>query len=210
MQKKEIITFRPEPVRVITNENKIGYFMDENHALVLKVLRKKPMTISEITEAFKQQGVKKSYKSVYRYVSKLAKEKLVAKAGKQIISVSEGELQTETIYARTATTFITKLQEVVQEGIIIPAFDVVRMILSQFFNNTQGSDLDFTRLAGNLEYEKNQLFIRLLRDADDEIIDAYNKLDWKETNKVHEFVGWLAICLSRDIPKEIAKAFVEE
>ncbi len=204
---QDIITHKQKPVMVITNGKIIEHLRDENLALVLKLLRKKQMTLLEITDAFARIGEKKSEKSIYRYLNKLIKANLVIRAGKRISSINEGNLVSETIYSRYASSFIFGVTEKIKEGAIIPEFDVARLLLKKFFDDKKGCGICFSDLLNTFDIKKDQYFLDLINEADDETINLYNSLTIEQIRHVMEVVGWIAIALTVDIKDKIKKCY---
>jgi len=155
--------------------------------------------VSDMEEAFRKHGKEKSEKTLYRYLSKLLKKGLVAKAGKRITSVDEGMLISETLYSRVAKVFITKKPKKYPEGEVRPEFEVAKMILSSIFDKKKGCGICFTEIANQFDIEKHSLFIELLEHADLEALEQFAELDWKGITMVKEFVGWIALSLKYDV-----------
>ncbi|HUT80319.1 MAG TPA: ArsR family transcriptional regulator [Candidatus Bathyarchaeia archaeon] len=210
MNVQDIITFKQKPVMVITDENTLNNLRDENHTLVLRFLRRKPMTVSEITEAFKTIGKKKSEKSIYRYLNKLIKANLVVRAGKRISSFNEGDLTSKTIYGRYASSFIFGLAEEVKEGTIITEFEVARLLLKNLFEDKNGCSKCFTKVLNTFDIMKDQQFLSLINEADSETINLYNSLNWEQINRLMEFVGWIALSMQIDIREAVNKCYIKE
>ena len=143
MESQDVVTYRQKVIRVITDEETGNNFQDENLMLVLKFLRKGPMTIQDLEAAFRTAGYEKSEKTIYRYLHKLVQAGLVAKAGKRITSIQEDNLTSQTLYSRSAKVFFEnyskeeKEKPEVRKGKQI--HDVGRLLLSQLFNNKKGS-----------------------------------------------------------------------
>ena len=202
MLKQQAITYKQKAILILNDEQSLC-FNDTNLAWLLKFLAKGPLTISDLENVFKKHGKEKSEKTLYRYLSKLLKVGLVAKAGKRITSVDEGMLISETIYSRVAKVFISKKPKKFAEGEIRPEFEVAKMILSSIFDKKGGCGICFTEIANRFDIEKHTLFVELLEHADPEALEQFAELDWKGINTVKEFVGWIALCLKYDIPDVI-------
>jgi len=206
MLKQQAITYKQKAILILNDEQSM-VFTDQNLAWVLKILAKGPLTITDIKEAFMKHGKEKSEKTLYRYLSKLLKIGLIAKAGKRITSVDEGILISETIYSRVAKVYITKKPMKFDDGEIRPEFEIAQLILSSIFDKKRGCGICFTEIANRFDIEKHQLFIELLEHADPETLERFAELDWKGISAVKEFVGWIALCLKYDVQDVIKDCY---
>lgn len=206
MLKQQAITYKQKAILILNDEQSMC-FTDENLAWVLKILAKGPFTITDIKEAFMKHGKEKSEKTLYRYLSKLLKIGLIAKAGKRITSVDEGILISETIYSRVAKVYISKKPMKFDDGEIRPEFEIAQLILSSIFDKKRGCGICFTEIANRFDIEKHQLFVELLEHADPETLEQFAELDWKGISVVKEFVGWIALCLKYDVQDVIKDCY---
>ena len=104
---QDIISYKQKIILIIEENIMNKMKSEENLYHIIKSLRKGPMTVNELVDKFKEDGIKKSDKSIYRYLKTLIEYKMVARAGKRIASHDEKDLQSETIYIRTSRIFIT-------------------------------------------------------------------------------------------------------
>lgn len=206
MLKQQAITYKQKSILILNDEQSMC-FTDENLAWVLKILAKDPLTITDIKEAFMKHGKEKSEKTLYRYLSKLLKIGLIAKAGKRITSVDEGILISETIYSRVAKVYITKKPMKCDDGEIRHEFEIAQLILSSIFDKKRGCGICFTEIANRFDIEKHQLFVELLEHADPETLEQFAELDWKGLSVVKEFVGWIALCMKYDVQDVIKDCY---
>ena len=105
---QDVVTYKQKTVITLTEEQVNLMYSDENLSYIIKFLRSGPRTVKELEKDFTKKGIKKSDKSIYRYLKNLIEVGMVAKAGKRITSKGAGELQSETIYIRTARMFLTE------------------------------------------------------------------------------------------------------
>jgi hypothetical protein len=206
---QNVVTFKQKPVIIIRDKEILDLFKDENLVYVLKFLKKAPMTIGDLVDTFQKVGVEKSDKSVYRYLHKLIKAKLVAKAGKRITSKTSSSLTSETIYTRSAIAFITVIpveDRVTKAEESNPVWDATRLLLGEHFGKT-ASEKAFTIFANKLDEEKDQLVIDLFENASDETLERVAQLDYAGVNFLLQFLSWLAIIPKRDITKELEEIF---
>ncbi|MGC9781131.1 MAG: hypothetical protein HZR80_17945 [Candidatus Heimdallarchaeota archaeon] len=207
MESQDVITYNQKVVRVIKEDKTIDLLKDENLKPVLKILQKGPMTISDLVEYFKKSGEVKSDKTIYRYLHKLIQVKLVAKAGKRIVSVTEQDLKSETLYMRSAKIFIfpesLKHNEGIFEKGFCPVFNVTRLLLKPFFD---GKSLDsdcYQKFQFQLDRERDELLVQLIKNADEDAIQAINDLGWKSLENLLCYLSWVAISTKTDIKKEL-------
>ena len=105
----DAITFTPDRVKIIREKDEIKTLYDPNHGPIIRALRKGPMTVRELEEAYKKEAKTKedleakTDKTIYRYLKDLKKANLVVEAGKR---VKIGKTATESLFSRTAEAFV--------------------------------------------------------------------------------------------------------
>jgi DNA-binding transcriptional ArsR family regulator len=105
---QDVLHFKPTPVKIINTSQAMKLLDDPDYYIIIEILRKKPMTIREIEEAYSLKAADhetvgaKSYNTIYRYLKALEKEGLVIPAGKRI---EFGKTASETLFSRTAKLF---------------------------------------------------------------------------------------------------------
>lgn len=208
---KNVVTFKQKPVIIIRDKETLDLFKDENLGYVLKFLRKEPMTIGDLEESFRKAGIEKSDKSIYRYLHKLLKVKLVAKAGKRITSKTSDNLTSETIYTRSAIAFIT-VAPVAEPGTDSKknnsVWDATRLLLSEHFGKN-ASEKEFVKFANKLDKDRDQLVVNLFENATEETLEKVAQLDYQGINFLLQYIGWLAILPEQDIAKDLEQIFVK-
>ena len=211
MEKRDLVTYRPKLLRHFEQQDYI-LFEDENLNFVIKNLRKGPATISDLAEAFKENGKNKSESTVYRYVKKLMDAKLVVKAGKRITSKSENNIQSETLYSRSALLFIVRSPRVMmktEEGDeICKLRHISRLLLQPLFGDSEGGDSKcFHESIVYLDEERKKVLSELFEQATDEVYDLCNEVEFLQLSVVLDLVGWLGLMKKVDVDKELAKCF---
>lgn len=209
MVSQEVITYKQVPVKMISDIETLELFQDENLMYVVKFLRNGPMSISDLEKAFKDIGEEKSDKTIYRYLHKLIKAKLVAKAGKRVSSLKEDDLISETIYLRTAKAFITVNPVDTREctdGPECPVWEVSRLLIGQIYGK-EGDPKKFSKVVNEFDRIKDEMVINLFKKADEETLDKIAALDWGGINHILQFVGWLALSTKKDIGADIRSCF---
>ncbi|MHA1531216.1 MAG: hypothetical protein ACTSR6_04370 [Candidatus Heimdallarchaeota archaeon] len=209
MESQDVITYTQKIVKVIDDEKTTKVIQDENLFPVLKYLQKGPMTIMDLVSIFKKSGEEKSDKTIYRYLHTLIKAKLVAKAGKRIISITEDELKSETLYMRTAKAFIfpeaLKHDPNISEKGFCPVFDAVRFLLKPVFDGkTLDSDC-FQKFLFKIDQNRDDLLVELFTNIEDSTIREINELNWRELEYCLNYTSWAALAAKVDFKKELAK-----
>ncbi|MCE7745859.1 MAG: hypothetical protein GPJ52_12070 [Candidatus Heimdallarchaeota archaeon] len=209
MESQDVITYTQKIVKVIDDEKTTKVIQDENLFPVLKYLQKGPMTIMDLVSIFKKSGEEKSDKTIYRYLHTLIKAKLVAKAGKRIISITEDELKSETLYMRTAKAFIfpeaLKHDPNISEKGFCPVFDAVRFLLKPVFDGkTLDSDC-LQKFLFKIDQNRDDLLVELFTNIEDSTIREINELNWRELEYCLNYTSWAALAAKVDLKKELAK-----
>lgn len=207
MESQDVITYNQQIVKVIEEEKTLKILKDENLLPVLKILQKGPMTIADLVEFFKKSGEEKSDKTIYRYLHKLIQVKLVAKAGKRIVSVTEENLKSETLYMRSARIFIfpesLKHEEDNYEKRFCPIFDVSRLLMKPFFEGKTLDSNKYQEFQFELNEKRNKLLVELIENTNEEAIQGINSLEWKCLENFLSYLSWIAISTKVDIEKEL-------
>ncbi|MFW9962364.1 MAG: hypothetical protein ACFFCX_02280 [Candidatus Sifarchaeia archaeon] len=105
---QDVLHFTPTLVKIIDSPQAIRLLEDPNYYIIIEILRKRPMTIREIEDAYSLRAAdhetvgSKSYNTIYRYLKALEKEGLVIPGGKR---VEFGKTASETLFSRTAKLF---------------------------------------------------------------------------------------------------------
>ena len=198
-QSQDAITYRQELLKIIRDEDAAKQFEDRNLFLVLKFLRKGPMTLEDLVIAFKEANDEKSDKTIYRYLNKLGKTSLVARAGKRISTNEENQITTQTLYTRTAKVFFNAITHKCREEYKNHEEKKERMIkaigilVGQRFNKRKGFEVILKALLTKIDNRKQELLEELVGTANEEALDCIADLDWKEINYVLESVVLLAL-----------------
>lgn len=105
---QDVLHFTPALVKIVDSLQAIRLLEDPDYYIIIEILRKRPMTIREIEDAYKLRAAdhetveSKSYNTIYRYIKTLEKEGLVTPGGKR---VEFGKTAAETLFSRTAKLF---------------------------------------------------------------------------------------------------------
>jgi len=105
---QDVLHFTPTSLKIIDSPQAIRLLEDPDYYIIIEILRKRPMTIREIEDAYKLKAAdhetveSKSYNTIYRYLKALENVGLVIPAGKR---VEFGKTASETLFSRTAKLF---------------------------------------------------------------------------------------------------------
>ncbi len=204
---QDVITYNQKTVIALTEEQVDLLYSDANLGYIIKFLRVGPRTVKELEKDFTKKGIKKSDKSIYRYLKNLIEVGMVAKAGKRITSKGAGELQSETIYIRTAKIFLTenlkkKLGSLEEKDIEL-FYDTIYSLLAGKFKDEIKTEKGVDNLINILESKKSKLVHDILGSANEETMEKISKLDWGLLDYLMEYIGWLALSIEFDVVKEI-------
>ncbi len=210
---QDIITYKQKIVAVPDENVMAKVYADENYHLIIKVLRKGPMTVNDLVEEFEKHDMKKSDKSIYRYLKDLIDLKLVARAGKRIKSLDEKELQSETIYIRTAKIFLAMglkhKEEKMGKEKVEKLFEAIFELLHGKYSDRVSSSEGIKKLLTRFDGIKEKLLVEMLENADKEILKKISDVDWDLVSQMIEYSGWLALILELDVEKEIKECCPE-
>ena len=73
---QDIISYKQSVIKIIDEDIMHKMKSEENLYRIIKLLRKGPMTVNELVAKFAERGVKKSDKSIYRYLKTFNRIKL--------------------------------------------------------------------------------------------------------------------------------------
>lgn len=195
-QKKyqDIVDYIPEVFRVISDEKTLKILEDHNYNKIIPILRKRPMTIQEITEAFNEEAKKcywtepKQPKTIYRYLRVLEDVGLVVPAGRRVVM---GKTATEKLYMRTARIFQRKdIEWTSEQG---EQWAKRFAMLMGFMLDSSGQEPSVTCIQEFFEKRSKAKMValeRLAKTASDDILELINEGEWEEL--VH-FVDWVFI-----------------
>ncbi|MFX0092223.1 MAG: winged helix-turn-helix domain-containing protein [Candidatus Hodarchaeota archaeon] len=106
---KDFITFKPLPVKYIQQAE---FEFARKHTLIIRALRSKNMTVSEIDSLLEEEGQPVTKKTIYQNLKRLEEKGLVAVAGRRM--TKDGRL-TEKLFTATAKVFFLENVEANRE-----------------------------------------------------------------------------------------------
>ncbi|MFX1319782.1 MAG: winged helix-turn-helix domain-containing protein [Promethearchaeota archaeon] len=201
MAQQDVITFKPERIKIVYDKNMNEVLRDPNHIPIIKALRKGPMTVQELTKAYAKEAEAdpdleaKSDKTIYRYLKVLEDAKVVVPAGQRVVI---GKTATETLFSRTAEVFIGGQSE--EEYWSCEAgkelCDNVAQLLGKLLNDKKADKTCIVKFMNEFDKIGTKYVVKLIEEADDELIDIITGIDWAYKDKILSSVSTFAIVLN--------------
>jgi DNA-binding transcriptional ArsR family regulator len=206
MQSQDVISFEPKRIKIVRDKKDLEALYDPNHYPIIKTLRKGPMTVREIEQAYKKeaQGMEdleaKSDKTIYRYLKVLEKAGLVVPAGQRVVM---GKTATETLFARTAEVFLggdsgSKYWESDTGKLLCKT---IGKMLGKSYGDRTPDYACIEKFMQKIDREMNKQTLAIMETGDEELFDLLASVGWKSKNKVLSFVGYFAVVLNE--PKRL-------
>ncbi|MFX1476186.1 MAG: winged helix-turn-helix domain-containing protein, partial [Promethearchaeota archaeon] len=189
-QHQDVLTFHSKPVKIIRDEKLAKLLKEQAYYLIVKVLRKGPMTVREIEKAYRKEALScegcepKSDKTIYRYLKVLEDADLVVPAGQRVVI---GKTATETLFARTARIFLLHSADkpswwFEKEGEKIAA--KVGALLAHLLDVKTHSVKCLQEAFQELDKAREQELERLVATAGDKALEYMTEGEFKEIDKI--------------------------
>jgi hypothetical protein len=201
-QVQDFITFQTPPVKVVSSREIIDLFFLPNYYVILLALRKRPMTVRDLQQAFKDEADKhagispKSDKSIYRYLKVLEDAELVVPAGKRVV---EGKMVTETLFARTGQIFLlfymTPEWWLTKEGEDLAKRIGTLMVF--LYGGKKPPVKELQKLFMEFEQERQSVLERLATEGDDEVLRILAASTLEEHFRIESYVGYFSAFLNQ-------------
>ena len=217
--------FIQKGIWVIDDKHLLEILGDEAYSPIINTLRKRPMTIKELTEKYNEivkeralkigipkaefERMKRSEKSIYRYVKDLIEAGLVAVAGRRIVV---DRTASENLYGRTAKVFLIKKEgEDYWDKEEAQAFllKIARM-LSLVLEKPVPTNKCLAEVLNELENNRLREVYQGLEDKYDEVSEILIDGTIKESNKVLDIVSILIRILNSEYYLKKLKNCFEE
>jgi Fe2+ or Zn2+ uptake regulation protein len=206
MSYQDTITYQQEIFKIVSDEKVGSLFENENLMQLLIILRKGPMTLDEIEEAFRKAGNEKSNKTIYRYLHTLEEAGLITQAGVRVITDENNKNTTKTLYNRTAKVFFDNVTEALGEK-VRRKIKIISILLRSVFEGKKCDEACLTKFLSKTVKEQRQ-FIQLMVEEHNEEVEKYIRdFDYYEANEILELVGWLAMMKRKDLEDELAECY---
>jgi hypothetical protein len=193
---QDFVTYQTPPVKVVSTRKIIDLFFIPNYYVILLALRKRPMTVRDLEQAFKEEADKqpgiepKSDKSIYRYLKVLEEAELVVPAGQRVVS---GKMVTETLFARTGQIFLlfylTPKWWLTKAGKNLAKRIGVHMTF--LFGGEQPPVKALQKLFMEFEQERQSTLERLATEGDKKVLDILATSPLEEHFLTETYVGYL-------------------
>jgi hypothetical protein len=200
MAHQDVITFNPERIKIVHDKEINEILHDPNHSPIIRALRKGPMTVRELEDAYAREATSnpeieaKSDKTIYRYLKVLEKADIVVPAGQRVVI---GKTATETLFSRTAEIFITGQTEQeywsCETGKDLCS-DMAQM-LSTLLKNKKADKNCIVKFMNEFDAQTNKAIVDLVEQADDDMVDLITGIDWAYKSKILNYVGFFAVVL---------------
>jgi DNA-binding transcriptional ArsR family regulator len=210
---QDVLTYRPVLIKFLRDEEAVRMLKDANYYPIIKILRKGPMTVRELEEAYSKEAAKsescepKSDKTIYRYLKALEKAGLVVPAGQRVVM---GKTATETLFSRTAHVFNFHGKEPVwwksEKG--EQSVRWISILLGRFYNNREPSIKCLQNFIIQFETAKEVEFKKLLATADKKILEHITAGEWYEMKETLDYIEHLNLLLSQpDLLERLRSCF---
>jgi hypothetical protein len=206
---QDAITQKQELFMEITDETVLSMFKDENLMKILTFLRSTPhMTAKEFETAFEESGEKRSDKSIYRYLKKLERGKLIIQSGKRVFTDKEKRLRTETLYMRTAKIFFPKWKSKKKSPEDKECSAIYDQALHKLFAKWKERDFsspeNLIKVIQKINEKRFEYSTAMMKNADEEEASLVSALNWSSINSLIDTLGLIALlCDEIDWKNEI-------
>lgn len=207
---QDVLHFTPIPVKIINTSQAIGLLEDPDYYIIIEILRKKPMTIREIEDAYNLKATdhetvgSKSYNTIYRYLKALEKADLVISAGKRI---EFGKTASETLFSRTAKLFHYGCKPEISKDVLDFTNRIVGgLLLTYGGNKTREKCLRevVTEIASVMTDE----ITRLVEKDDKGKLDDLMSGEWGNVVKALDYIAFFGVILNHpDLVEKFQNCF---
>ena len=214
--------FEQKDVWVVEDRELVKIFHDPAYIPVISALREGPMTVKQIAEEYNNivkkraikmdipkdafEKMKRSEKTIYRYIKELSELGIVANSGQRLVL---GKTATENLFSRVAKVFLMCTKEndwwEEDEGEIIIQ-RAARII--QAVEGIQEIDLNCfsKRMKELLDFGENYLF-EALDEKHDEVSKILTEGGLHESKKLLSIISIASMLYSEESKKTLMKCF---
>jgi hypothetical protein len=199
---QDILKVKPVPIKVVYETPASDLMRDPNYYLIVSLLRKGPMTRRDIVEAYNKSAIdndnvkQKSEVTIFRYLRALEKAGLVMKAGRRVVF---GKTASEILFSRTADIFMHRVfTESYWKSKMGKVFmNRVVKALQKINGEHELQEDCFKKFLMQFEKAKDKEIVRLIKNSDDDIIQAIVEGDWWEVEQIFGYIGVLGVFLNQ-------------
>ena len=207
---QDILHFKPALVKIVDTPQAIRLLEDPDYYIIIEILRKRPMTIREIEDAYKLRAAdhetveSKSYNTIYRYIKALEKEGLVISGGKR---VEFGKTAAETLFSRTAKLFHFGCPpDMSKEGI-----DFINRILGGLMlvhGGSKETESCLREAVNEISITMRDEITKLAEMDDKGKLDELLSGEWEHMIKTLDYIAFLGIILNHpELVKKLQDCF---
>ena len=207
MKTQDVIINKEKIVKTIYNARSAKCLSDDkNCQLLLSFLLEGPMTFEDLKQAFKDVQSEKSDKTIYGYLNKLKKADLVMETGKRIITYSESQIKTLTLYSRTAKVFYIAID--IDEKKSSKYFELIGKLVAKIIGQDE-IDIDKFKVFYEEYVEEKRAKISEINEIEDsEIMDLLSSSDVRGAKYVIDTMMMFAyIAKKKDLSQELLSCF---
>jgi predicted transcriptional regulator len=203
MSRNEVILIPPKIIQIFPEEEVAEVLSDINHVRVLKLLKKKALTVREL-----ELKMNKDKKTIYRYLLKLKKSNLVVEAGKRYEANS---VKGKTLFGRSAHIIYVpsaRFDETDKKERI--SIEILNHMLQDKLKLEDSANINqLGEISRNLKHTKNELIESFFNSHDNpKIMSLISELDIHELIPILDFAGWIFLFNERpELVKELVSSF---
>jgi len=176
MKTQDVIINKEKIVKTIFDQSSAKCLSDDkNCQLLLSFLLAGPMTFDDLKQAFKSVQSEKSDKTIYGYLNKLKKAELVMETGKRIITLSESQIKTLTLYSRTAKVFYIAID--INEKKSNLYFKLVGTLVCEILGYEEFDEMCFKKIYEEFVDEKRREISKINEISNPEITNLLTSPD---------------------------------
>ncbi|MFW9924440.1 MAG: hypothetical protein ACFFDW_14245 [Candidatus Thorarchaeota archaeon] len=208
MMEQNVITFKQDFYKIIRDKKIAQYFYDENYMMLIRALRKGPMTIEEIMGMYEKEDNEKALKTVYRYIKALQEVGLVVEAGKKIITDEYNKNKSITIFMRSAKVYVdfTTREEDAKKDMLSFA-KALAITLKPFFRDKKLNIEKLREVITQIFYDGQEIFADNYKEYEQELTELIDDFDYMDINMFLNTFGWIAMILKYDVKKMITDCY---
>ncbi len=202
---QDVLHFKPAPVKIVTSPQALKILDDPDYYIIIEILRRKPMTIREIEDAYRLRAADhetveaKSYNTIYRYLKAFEKEDLVVAAGKRI---EFGKTASETLFSRTAKLFHYGCKPELSKETLDFTNRIVEGVML-IHGGIEESENCLREVVIEINRTLTDEISRLVEGNNEEKLDKLMSGDWGNMVKSLDYIAFFGIILNR--PELIVK-----
>ncbi len=214
--------FEQKDVWVVEDKELVKAFQDPAYFPVIIALQEGPMTVKQITEKYNNivrkkaikmdipkdafEKMKRSEKTIYRYIKELSELGIVANSGQRLVL---GKTATENLFSRVAKVFLMSTKETdwwdEDDGEIIIQ-RAARII--QATEGIQEIDLNcFSKQMKNLLSIGNKYLFDALNEKYDEVSTILTEGKLEESKKLLSIINIASMLYSEESKKDLLKCY---